>query len=213
MRKYFSKQTVLETLILTLANLIVATAINLLAWRFHLVSGGLTGYALVVNFLSDLPIGVILLTTNTILLILAFLLVGKTSGLRGVYGFVSLSFFLDITRVIFHLNQVSAPGYFYELLLIVVLSMIMGTAISFILANNYNVGSYSTIYIIVKKYFNISAQLTFFILDALLAITTLIFFGIEKGSLLVINAILAYYVVKFVLPRLSKFFKDYYSKL
>jgi uncharacterized membrane protein YczE len=87
----------------------------------------------------------------------------------------------------------------------------MGTAISVLLANNYSVGSYSTIFMIIEKYIKVEAQVVFITLDLLLAIASTLLLGIEIGLLLLINAIVAYFTVKFALPRLKRFFKSFNS--
>lgn len=195
-----------ETLLTTLANLAVAVLVNILAWRFQLVSGGLTGYALFLNLITPFSTGTLLLGMNLVLLLIAVVTIGKGPGLRGVYGFVSLSFFIDITRNLLQFQQVATPSFLATLILITLLSIGMGAAISVVLANNYSVGAYSTLYMIVKKWIDVPAQNLFFLLDFVLAILTGIVFGFEKGVLLIVNAVVAYYVVKTMLPKCKAFF-------
>lgn len=194
-----------QILFTTGANFSVAILVNLLAWHFQLVSGGLTGYALFLNLITPFSTGTLLLGMNLVLLI-AVITIGKGPGLRGVYGFVSLSFFIDITRKLLQLQQVATPSFLTTLVLITLLSIGMGAAIWVVLANNYSVGAYSTLYMIVKKWIDVSAQNLFFLLDFVLAILTGIIFGFEKGILLVVNAVVAYYVVKTMLPKCKAFF-------
>lgn len=204
-----NKKLIRETLIVTAANFIVALLVNLLAWKFKLVSGGLTGYALFINILSGLPTGTVLLTMNIILLLLALVIAGKGPGMRGIYGFVTLSTFLDLTRSLFNIQQVQTPSFITTLIIITILSIAMGTAISVILANNYSVGAYSTLYVVIKKFIDIPAQNVFFTVDFILAILTGVFLGFNKGLLLIANAFIAYFVVKLVLPK----FQTYFSSL
>jgi hypothetical protein len=73
-----------------------------------------------------------------------------------------------------------------------------------VLAANYSVGAYSTIYMILKKFMQIKPKTLFFILDFTLAILVAITSKVEFGILLLINAVAAFYVVKLALPKIEK---------
>lgn len=204
-----NRKVVSEVIFTTLANLVTATAINLLAWQYSLISGGLTGFMLFINRLTAISVGTLFILANFIFIVIAYLVVGRGAGIRAIYGFVSLSIFIDFTRGVLNLTQHPYPGVSYGLPAILALSLIMGTTICVVLANNFSLGGYSTVYIIVSKYFNITAQQIFFILDASLAVIVTITSGIEAGLLLGVNAICAFYVVRIVLPRMRRLFDKY----
>lgn len=206
------KRLISETSVITLSNFVVAMLVNNLAWKNQLVSGGLTGFSIIINYLTSIPVGQTLLTINILLVILAIIIIGKGPGSRAIYGFVSLSFLIDLTREIFHITQVPSQPFFINLMLIIILSISMGIGVSIVLANNYSVGAYSTIYLIIKQFYDVPAQNVFFTIDFLLATITTLFFGIDRGGLLVVNAFVAYFVVKITLPKVKLFFENIYAK-
>lgn len=61
---------------------ILGLSISLISWRYRLVTSGLPGYALIVNYSTKISVGSALLIGNTIILLLALLIAGKTAGLN-----------------------------------------------------------------------------------------------------------------------------------
>lgn len=195
-----------ETLFATLSNVVGALVINLLAWQFKQVSGGFVGYSLLLNLLTQIPTGTILLGLNALLILIAIIVVGKGVGFRAIYGFVTLSLFIDMSRFGLSLEQNPVEDFGVKLVLIIALAVLMGSLVSVLLANNYSVGSYSTIYMIVKKFIDTEASTVFLIMDAILALVSILVLGWETGVLLAINAVVAYFTVKLVLPPMKTFF-------
>lgn len=179
-------------------------SINLLSWQYKLISTGLPGYALLINYLSSISVGVILLIANTIILITSFILVGKTSGIKGVFGYVLLSIVIDKSREILFLHQFTTPPFFISALLIGLQGLIAPIGISLVLVSGYSFGSYSSIIPIVKKFSSISSPKLFLILDLFLAMITYIFFGINSFILVLVNAIVFYFSFKYFLNLFSK---------
>ena len=191
----------------TLGILILALCINLLSWQFKLVSGGLPGYALTLNYLSGTPVGVSLLIANTVILLLNFLIVGKTAGIKGVYGYVILSVFIELTKGLLNLQQIDLVNFIDKAILIFLQGLIAPLGISFVIVNNYSFGSYSSLIPLVNNFYKISPQLLFLFLDAILTLLITIFLGWEKGLLLLINSTVFYLSFKYSLKFYKKFFK------
>ena len=91
-------EEIYRLVISTIGIIILGLAINLLSWQFRLVSGGLPGYGLVVNYLTGISVGTFLLISNTIVLLVSLLVTDKTAGFRGIYGYVFLSLFIDVSH-------------------------------------------------------------------------------------------------------------------
>lgn len=174
----------------------LALTINIFSWRYRLVSGGFPGYGLVINYLTDIPLGIFLLVSNTIILLLAFLIAGKTVGIRGVYGYVFFSLFIEFSREILSFEQITIDSFSTNLILSILQGVFGPLGVSLVVASSYSFGNYTSIFPIVKKYINISAPLLFFLLDMLLSVITLILFGVEMGLLLVVNAVVFFICFK-----------------
>lgn len=180
--------------------IVLGLSINLLSWQFKLVSGGLPGYALTVNYLFGFPVGLALLIANTVMLAFSFVLAGKTAGIRGVYGYVLLSVLIDTSRSVMHLSQVQLPSFALQVLFIGLQGIVAPIGISLALANKYSFGSYSSMIPIVNRFAKISAPVFFFVMDGILTIITMVAFGFVPASLLFINALMFFLTFRISLP-------------
>ena len=78
--------------------LIAAASINLFVVPSSLLTGGVTGIAIIFYFLAGLPIGIQTLVYNVPLLIASYKLLGKKYTIDVVIGTVMFSFALDATK-------------------------------------------------------------------------------------------------------------------
>src|SRR3989344_1693149 len=176
-----------------------ALSINLLSWQYKLISGGFPGYALVVNYLTGVSVGTFLIFINTIVLLANFLFVGKTAGVKGVYGYIILSLLIDSTRNILNLSQFTSTNLFFNIISISLQGLICGSVIGIIIFLGYSFGSYSSLVLLINKFWKITAPPYFFLMDIILAFITTYFFGIERGLLLLLNAVVFFVAFKYTL--------------
>lgn len=181
-----------------------ALCVDLISWQFKLVTGGLTGYALILNYVTGVSVGTGLLIGNTVILLVSFLIVGKTAGIRGIYGYVILSFFIDFFKNVFGLHQIVETAFFTNLFLVVLQGSVASFFVSFVMISKYSFGSYSSIYPIISKYKKISYPLFFFAMDFLLSLLATYLYGWQKGILLLANAGAFFVTSKLILPILNK---------
>ena len=78
--------------------LIAASSINLFVVPSNLLTGGVTGIAIIFYFLAGLPIGIQTLAYNVPLLIASYKLLGKKYTIDVVIGTLMFSFTLDATK-------------------------------------------------------------------------------------------------------------------
>ena len=93
-----SKWQPLRYLGMTLGCTIAACSINLFVVPSHLLTGGVTGIAMIIYYLAGLPIGLQTLVYNLPLLIMSYKLLGKNYTLDVIIGTVVFSLCLDATR-------------------------------------------------------------------------------------------------------------------
>lgn len=188
----------------TIGIMILGLSINILSWQYKLVSGGLPGYGLTINYITGFPVGMFLLMANTLILALSFLIAGKTAGLRGVYGYAFLSIFIDLSRNVLSLKQIAPVSLPTSILLITLQGIIAPIGIAIVMANGYTFGSYSSMVPVINKFLKISAPKFFFIMDFILTIITLYFFGVKMAGLLLLNAAVFFIVFKYTLSVTKK---------
>jgi uncharacterized membrane-anchored protein YitT (DUF2179 family) len=198
----FSKE-IKEFVLATLCFIPFALSINLLSWQYKLVSGGFPGYALVTNYLTGVSVGTFLIILNTIVLLANFLFVGKTSGIKGVYGYVAVSFLIDYTKPFFNLSQHVHSSLLFNIGAMSLQGLIAGSVIGVIIYFGYSFGSYSSLIFLVNKFWKIAPPPFFFLMDTILSVITIYFFGVERGVLLLINAVIFFFAFKYTLQLLN----------
>lgn len=203
LKKEVAKSFIISTLGITILGL----SISLISWRFKLVTSGLPGYALIFNYLTHVSVGTALLIGNTVILILSFLIAGKTAGIKGIYGYMYLSLIIDLPKQLFGLSQINTPSFPLNILLYIIQGTIAAGAIGFVIQNNYSFGSYSSMLPIADKFIKVSPAVFMFILDIFLTLVTTYFFGLEKGIFLLINATAFFFSLNYTLKLLNKKFK------
>ena len=97
-----TKRKALRTLIdyagLTLGTLTVA--IGLVAFQVpnKIAAGGVSGIAVILHHLFQLPVGLVILTLNIPLFLLSLKELGLGFGVRTLYGTLTLSLFIELSK-------------------------------------------------------------------------------------------------------------------
>ena len=192
-------------LIANVGIIFLTISINFLAWKYRLVSAGITGYALAASYLLPFSVGTLLLIMNGIILLANVLILGKSAGLKAFYGYITFSLMIDLTRTMFQLKKTPVDSFFTQFVFLSLLAVCIAVFISLIIATGYSVGSYSALYPLINKYYRLSAAHLFFIGDAILTIITLFLFGAEKAALLFLHTLILSFSLKYALPFIKKY--------
>jgi uncharacterized membrane-anchored protein YitT (DUF2179 family) len=98
-----------DYLLITLGTFLQASAIRLFLVPGHLVSGGISGLAQLINYYTKFPIGVMIFLGNIPLLVLGWHhLGGRRFAIRTAYAVLAVSFFTDILVLFFPQKGLSA---------------------------------------------------------------------------------------------------------
>lgn len=173
----------------TISFSLLALIINFFVWKYRLVSGGFPGYGLLINYLTNISVGTILFAVNSLIFILAFLISGKKTGFRAIYGYIYFSFIIDFSRKVFQIQQVPIDNELFSFLILTVQGFFAGHLISLIISKGYSGGGFGTLYFVVKKYLNIKPQTFFLYLDLSLAVIVSLQFEVTSGVFLLFNAL------------------------
>ncbi len=103
MKKIFEK--IKEYALITVGTLISAVGISLFLAPHAVVSGGVSGIAIIINRFTGFPIGVAVLFMNIPLFIVGAIFLGKSFGIKSLYGAFIFSLFLDATSTDVILTQ------------------------------------------------------------------------------------------------------------
>ena len=159
-----SKQWLIEVrelLLIALCSIPFALVVNQILIPHAIIGGGLSGLCEIIYFLSDerIPIWISNLTFNTILIIVAIILLGWKACLRTLYGILCVT-------VWFRLIPVPAQPLISDPFMAVILGGVLsGAGLGVIYANNGNTGGTDIVAMIVNKYRHMSIGRALFIAD------------------------------------------------
>ncbi len=152
MKKVITKKLIKEIFLMTLGMFITAISVYFFLIPSKLVIGSISGLSIVINEFTGLPISLITFVVNAILLILAYLLIGKEFGLKTVYTALLLSPFLWIFEQLFPNQQSIMQDPWFDLLCFV---LILGFAQTLLFKQNASSGGLDILAKIVNKYLHI----------------------------------------------------------
>ena len=130
--------------------LISAISCNLFLIPNHFLSGGLTGIAIILHYLFDLPIGIQNIIFNIPILYIAYHFFGRLYFFNTVLGTGLYSFFIDLTSFL----TPYTPLHNNPMLSAIVAGVVSGIGFGLILRANANTGGADVIAALIKKLYS-----------------------------------------------------------
>lgn len=158
-------------IILTAASIVYIFTPNRLA------AGGAQGIALLINHLTDINTGLLMIVINGVLFITAFALLGTGFGAVTLFSSLGLSFAVFIMEKYLYFGPLTD-----DLMLSAIFgSALMGVGVGFILNRNASIGGTSLIGKIISKYTYLDQVNCIVATDIVVTIFSLFIFGVEIG--------------------------------
>lgn len=183
-------RTLFEYMGITLGCALIAFGLALLFAPNAIAPGGITGLAVVVQEVSNIPIDITNLAINIPLFIVGLFVLGGTFGLKTIYATLSLSAFTRLFIIIFGDNYAMTN----DLLLSAIYGgVIVGTGIGFVFRSGGTTGGTDLTGAIINKYFpRLSVPKLMMILD----LTIVIIAGIiVKNIEISLYSVMALYIL------------------
>ena len=172
------KRTLEEYAILTVATLILVVGVYVFKFPNNFSFGGVTGIAVVLSAVMPATPGNITFIINMVLLVVGFIFLGKSFGIRTVYVSVLMSVGLSLAEVWFPMEHPLTDQTMLELCFAIALPA-LGSAILF------NIGSSSggtdIIAMILKKYSSFDIGKALLVTDIMITVAGCFVFNIETG--------------------------------
>ncbi len=151
-----------------------AVGINLFILPVHLLSGGLSGLAIIFYYLMGWPIGVQLIVMNLPLLYMAYRYVGKTYALDTIAGTFLFSFAIDSTSFLaqYHFVQDTMLSAIFG-------GIVAGAGFGMIFRAGTNTGGMDVIGVVVKKYYSIDVGTVLFLLNMSVILASAFLFDVD----------------------------------
>ncbi|MDP8226490.1 MAG: YitT family protein [Candidatus Celaenobacter polaris] len=141
-----------------------------------IAAGGVSGLAVVINHLFNIPIGLIMLVFNIPLFLIALKVLGKRFGIRTLFGMISFSLFTDFFNNVLHLPVVTEN----PLLASLYGGLLLGVGLGIVFKVNGSTGGSDIIAQIFSQKRIMTAGNTFILIDFLvISIAGFCFRGVE----------------------------------
>lgn len=156
-------------------------------------SGGVTGFALIINYVFGISSSLVVTIANLILFSVAFILISGDFGIKSIYSAILLSLILSIFEKFY-------PKYVLtkDLMLATIFgSVFIALGATLIFLYEASTGGTSIIGKILNKYYHISIGKSLFIADTVVTVMAIFAFGIE----LALYGLLSVYLTSFMIDR------------
>ncbi len=173
----------IELFIMTFGMLIAAIAVHFFLVPSKLIIGSISGLSIVLYTLTGIPVSVVSLIINSVLLVLAYLLIGKEFGLKTVYTALILSPWLFLLETFFPVTTSVMEDPWFDLLCFVI---ILSASQVVLFRINASTGGLDILAKIVNKYLNIDIGNSVSIAGAIICCTA---FFINDFRLVIIGLI------------------------
>lgn len=179
-----------ESLIIIFAIFVLAAGINLFLGPHHVAAGGVTGIGILLEEVLNIDRSIVVLVLNLLMLLFAFIFLGKEVFLKSVLG----SLVLPVALGIIPETMVVADRFF---------SVAFGSVIfAFGVASLYWIGASSggtTIPpLIFHKYFKLNTSVGYFLTDATVVVFNIFVFGVEEFLFAVASIVITTFVMGYI---------------
>ena len=156
--------------------LIASCSINLFLVPSHLLTGGVTGIAIIFYYLTDLPIGLQTFVYNLPLLFASYRTLGRAYTADVILGTVFFSLCLDATRFL------NAYAPLHDFLLAAIFGGVFnGIGYGLVFRMNGSTGGFDIVAAIVKKYYSFNMGGVIFALNCVIMVVAGFLFGIAPA--------------------------------
>ena len=182
------KETVKEWLLITAGILIMCVGVYFFKFPNNFSTGGVTGISLILgHYVPAVTPATFVSIFNVLLLIVGFIVFGRSFGIRTVYASLLMSLTLELLEILVPMKAPMTHQPLVELLFAVSLPA-LGSAILFNMGASS--GGTDIIAMILKKYTSLNIGIALLCSDAVITLAACAAFGMETGLLSVLGLII-----------------------
>ena len=205
-------QVIEDYLFITLGMLMFVTAWTMFLLPNNLMGGGVSGICAIIHYATGWSMGVMNFTINAILLIIAFLVLGRGFGIKTIYAIIASSLAFQFMPEILPMDFIAEFARSNGKLVCVIFSgVITGVGIGFTFTHGGSTGGTDIIAMIINKYRNITPGRLLLMMDAIIILTSLVVPSyLPDGSLQPITEKVAVVVYALILVGVNGYTVDVY---
>ncbi|CUO88462.1 YitT family protein [Clostridium disporicum] len=172
-----SKNFYIDVVVIILGCFIYSLGVNLFLTNAKLVSGGVTGIALILQYVSDIPSGITVFLLNIPLFFISYKFLSKRFTLYTAIGMLSISLSLIITKPLSALIQVN------DILLYCIYGGVLcGIGMGLVFYRNGSTGGIDIITMVIrKKYSNFEIGKLNFVFNLIIVAIAALIFGLPQA--------------------------------
>ena len=194
-------QTIRDYLMLTLGTLLIALGVYFFKFPNHFSTGGVSGISIILaHYAPHLSAGAFVFIINQTLLLLGFLVFGRSFGVRTAYASLLLSGVTWALEYIAPMDQPMTSEPLLELLFAVGLPAV-GSAILFNIQASS--GGTDIVAMILRRKTNVNIGNCLLCVDFLITVAACVAFGMETGLFSMLGLILKSVIVDMVLENIN----------
>lgn len=191
------REEVLRLIYILIGSFITAISINIFTIPHKLVSGGVAGIALIIQYLTGIPTGYMVFLINIPIFIFGAKEIDRDFIIHSLIGTIALSIFLVLTR--------DFSSYFYVkdiLLSCIYAGVLGGIGVGIVLRSRGSQGGTDIIAVVVKRRYGISIASVSFIINIVIVIIGALLNNVE----IALYTLISMYVSSVVLNRVIEGF-------
>lgn len=189
--------TLKRLFIITIGLLIMSFGLHFFLFPANLASGGLSGFALLINaVIPGIPIGIVMLIGNIILFVLAFLMIGPEFGGATIYSSLMLSGMIGLLEKVW---PVQAPLVDDLLLSLIFGTLIPAIGMGVIFYQNSSTGGTDILAKILSKKTSLDIGKALLVVDFFIVMGAVGIFGLKLGLYALLGVILNGFVIDYVI--------------
>jgi len=165
---------------ITFAIGLIAFAVNMFMAPHNIAAGGLTGLAILLEAWINVDRAIIVYIGNGIVILMAFVFLGREVGVNTVIGAVMLPVAINFVPRIDLVDD--------RMLAMIVGSIIFGVAVSIMYKNNASSGGTAVPPLIFKKYFGLKPSIGMFATDGVVVALSLFVFDVDSFLFAVLSS-------------------------
>lgn len=191
------KDKIIQLITIVCGIFLFSFALNVFFSPYHIVPGGVSGLAIVLEYITHVRKSIIIGILNVPIFILGLLILGKKFVANTVLGVILVPVFVELTSSIGTVTK--------DILLATILGgVIAGIGIGMLLSNQASLGGTDTIAKMISKFIPRPVGRIMMCIDLLIVLTTLLVFGVEKT----LYGIVSVYIIGRVVDIYIKGIKD-----
>lgn len=195
---YFNKQSIKDYTMIILGSFIISIGINMFIVHANLLSGGVSGIALIFQYVFKFPAGYTVLLLNIPLFVLSIKKNSMRFTVLTLIGTISLSVFLVITNSFRDILVLNDP-----LLLCIYGGVLNGIGIGLVFSNHGSTGGLDIVSVLLKKkYENFDIGNISFAVNFIIVCIGAIWFGLSSA----LYTLVSMYITSFMIDKVIKGF-------